>query len=94
MLVPPEFRPDIDGANGAGGAVAVMMVALSTVNVAGDCAPKSTSVAPVKVGAGDGHARPARVRPRSRAHPRDGRAGGGVYVYWSAVLVALVPPGW
>jgi hypothetical protein len=74
------------------GAVAVMLVALLTVNAAG-FAPKSTAVAPVKVV-------PVTVTlvvpvlcPEVGLTPVTVGAGAGVYVNWSAVLVALVPPG-
>ena len=57
------------------GEVAVMLVALFTVNEAAAVAPKLTALAPVKFGAGDRDRGPARARPRRRAEAGDRRCG-------------------
>jgi hypothetical protein len=73
------------------GEVAVIDVALVTVNVLAAVPPKLTAVAPVKLV-------PAIVTEvPPAAGPEDGltrvTVGGVTYVYRSLVLVALVPPG-
>jgi hypothetical protein len=91
LVPPPGIVTVTSTAPDPAGEVAVIDVALSTVYVLAGVPPKLTAVAPVKLV-------PAIVTEvPPAAGPEDGltrvTVGGATYVYWSLVLVALVPPG-
>jgi hypothetical protein len=91
LVPPPGIVTVTSTAPDPAGEVAVIDVALVIVNVLAAVPPKLTAVAPVKLV-------PAIVTEvPPTAGPEDGltrvTAGGVTYVYWSLVLVALVPPG-
>jgi hypothetical protein len=90
LLPPPGIVTVTSTAPDPPGEVAVIDVALVTVNVLAAVPPKLTAVAPVKLV-------PVIVTEvPPAAGPEDGltwvTVGGVTYVYWSLVLVALVPP--
>ena len=58
------------------GLSAVIVVSLTTVTFVAAVVPKSTAVAPVKLGAGDRHQSAAGGRTAGRAQARDRRSGG------------------
>jgi hypothetical protein len=91
LVPPPGIVTVTSTAPVPAGEVAVIDVALLTVKLLAAVPPKLTAVAPVKVV-------PAIVTDvPPAAGPEEGltrvTVGGVTYVYWSLVLVALVPPG-
>ena len=90
-LVPPGVVTVTSTVPEPAGEVAVMLVALLTVKLAAAVVANLTALAPVKpVPLIATEVLPV-VGPEAGLRPVT--AGAGMYVYWSAALVALVPPG-